>query len=275
MMTSGGVSSEKRRKYFTHILDAFDDSPSFTRSVLSQFSVTEYPHILGNLLSLIERLTTFPTDPSELNAWWISELGKKPPFPKNQKPDEGEVEEDTEKPETDDEDDWRKYFDEEPKGKEAKKQTGIKGRAYKLTFHQSLHSLQAHRAVFTKLWLGFLPCLSSSRLADSRMLTIRVLNIMHGGVLPHLTRPILVMDWISACVDLGKNRLQIGLFVLFTFIRRDRRPLGSQWSFCFDQGLQPVRPFNVAWTPIEALGAGITLSFTPNYMLSLTGTSFI
>jgi len=174
--------------------------------MLSRFSATEHPNLLGNLLSLLERLSTFPTEPSELNSWWIPELGKKPPHPKNQKSNEGEVEEDVEKPETDDEDDWRKYFDEELKGKEMNKPTGIKGRAYRLTFHQSLHSLQAHRAVFTKLWLGFLPCFSSLPTADSRALTIRVLNIVHSGVLPHLTRPILVMDWISACVDLGKDK---------------------------------------------------------------------
>jgi U3 small nucleolar RNA-associated protein 19 len=28
------------------------------------------------------RLTTFPTEQSELSAWWVSELGIKPPKPK-------------------------------------------------------------------------------------------------------------------------------------------------------------------------------------------------
>lgn len=274
MTTSGGVSSEKRRKYFTYLREAFNNSPSFTRYMLSQFSATEHLNLLANLLSLMERLTTFPTESPELNSWWIPELGRKPPHPKNKKSGEGAAEEETEKPETDDEDDWRKYFDEELKGKEMNKSTGIRGRVYRLTFHQSLHSLQAHRAVFTKLWLGFLPCFSSLPTADSRALTIRVLNIVHSGVLPYLTRPILVMDWISACVDLGKDKAE-SESTMFTFIRRDRRSLGSQRSVCLDQRLQPVRRFNIILMPVEILGAGITLSFTLSSMLSLTRTSSI
>ncbi|KAL4067720.1 CBF/Mak21 family-domain-containing protein [Scleroderma citrinum] len=187
--------------------------------ILSQFSVAEHPNLPGNLLSLLEKLTTFPTEPSELNAWWIPELGKEPPNPKSKKSNEVEVEEDMEKPGSDDEDDWRKYFDEELRGKQTNKPTGIKGRAHELTFHQSLHSLQAHRAVFTKLWLNFLPCLSSCPETDRRTLTIRVLNIMHRGVLPHLTRPILVMDWISACVDLGGTIGLLALNGLFALIK--------------------------------------------------------
>lgn len=153
----------------------------------------------------MEKLTTFPTDPSELNAWWIEELGKKPPKPKNNKADG--VDEDEEMPDVeneDEEDDWKKFFDDEPNAKQVKKVVGVQGRTHQLTFHQSLHSLQAHRAVFTRTWLTFLPRLSSVSINANRTLTTRALSVMHRGVLPHLTRPILVMDWISACVDFGK-----------------------------------------------------------------------
>jgi U3 small nucleolar RNA-associated protein 19 len=184
---------------------------SVIRIVLAKFSSIEYPHLLDNLLSIMEKLSTFPTDPSELNSWWVEELGVKPTKNKSAK---GDAEEDdaAELADDNDEDDWRKFFDEESNAKDAKKH-GVKARAYTLTFHQSLYSIQAHRAVFTRTWLNFLPHLSSISISSNRVLTTRALNIMHRGVLPHLTRPVLVMDWISACVDLGE-----GTFLVSTLI---------------------------------------------------------
>jgi len=177
------------------------------RTVLSKYSPAEYPQLLDNLLSIMEQLTTFPTDPSELNAWWVEELGAKSPKNKRAKGDVTEEEdEDVESLDENDEDDWRKFFDEDASAKDPKPK-GIKGRVHTLTFHQSLHSLQAHRAVFTRAWLNFLPHLSSVSTSSNRALTTRALNIMHRGVLPHLTRPVLVMDWISACVDLGEPQI--------------------------------------------------------------------
>jgi len=119
----------------------------------------------------------------------------------------------------DEQDDWKRFFDDEPNAKQMKKVVGVQGRTHQLTFHQSLHSLQAHRAVFTRTWLTFLPHLSSISTNTNRAFTTRALNIMHGGVLPHLTRPILVMDWISACVDFGGTVGLLALNALFTLIK--------------------------------------------------------
>jgi len=76
-------------------------------------------------------------------------------------------------------------------------------RLHKMTIHQSLHSLGSHRAVFTRAWLTLLPRLSG-RSESFKALATRALDIMHRGILPHLTRPLLVMDWIGECVDLGQ-----------------------------------------------------------------------
>lgn len=174
-----------------------------------------YPNVPINILALLEKLSTFPTDTKELNSWWVEELGTKPPSPKGKKGkgkgDSSEDEDDTpeEKP-AEDSDDWRRFFDEpsadaKDKGKEKQKTA----RVHTLTLHQSLHSLASHRAVFTRCWLGLLPRLSSTAVRDrdgrevSRGYALRVLNILHRGVLPHLTRPVLVMDWVGGCVDYG------------------------------------------------------------------------
>ncbi|KAG6376235.1 CBF/Mak21 family-domain-containing protein [Boletus reticuloceps] len=189
-------------------------------AILSKYSSVDHPNLPGNLLSIMEKLTTFPTGPSELNAWWVEELGKKPPKPKNGKADEvdGEDEELRDVENEDEQDDWKKFFDDDTNAKHTKKVVGVQGRTHQLTFHQSLHSLQAHRAVFTRTWLTFLPHLSSTSTGFNRILTTRALNIMHRGVLPHLTRPILVMDWISACVDLDYPSFYTRLYA---FLDRD------------------------------------------------------
>ncbi|KAF5357188.1 hypothetical protein D9756_006382 [Leucocoprinus leucothites] len=167
-----------------------------------------------NLLSILERLTTFPTEPSELNAWWVSEMGTPPPKPRRSKMNGGDASDsDVEDPETkvneDPEDDWRKYFEDEPAPPEAPKAKVPGVRLHQMTVHQSLHSLASHRAVFTRTWLALLPRLPKAKDADK--LVVRVLNIMHRGILPHLTRPVLVMDWIGACVDYGGS---VGLLAL-------------------------------------------------------------
>ncbi|KIL00929.1 hypothetical protein PAXRUDRAFT_821133 [Paxillus rubicundulus Ve08.2h10] len=189
--------------------------------MLSKYSAVDHPNLLGNLLSIMEKLTNFPTEPSELNAWWIEELKKKPPKPRSSKAavDYVQDEEMSDFEDQGEEDDWRKFFDEEPNAEDMKKAVGIKGRTHQLNFHQSLHSLQAHRAVFTQTWLSFLPYLSSVSTSTNRAFTARALNIMHRGVLPHLTRPILVMDWISACVDFGGTVGLLALNALFILMK--------------------------------------------------------
>ena len=109
-------------------------------------------------------------------------------------------------PEADEEDGWRKFFDEPTALPEsATKAPGT--RLHKMTIHQSVHSLSSHRAVFTRTWLTLLPRLSGighNDLEPRKPLIVKALNIMHRSVLPHLTRPILVMDWVGTCVDYGE-----------------------------------------------------------------------
>lgn len=78
-----------------------------------------------------------------------------------------------------------------------------------LTIHQSLHSLAAHKAVFTRAWLALLPQLSLYSLERTKAYSLRVLNVLHRGVIPHLTRPILIMDWVSSSVDHGMSLFRV------------------------------------------------------------------
>jgi U3 small nucleolar RNA-associated protein 19 len=182
-------------------------------------------HTPANLLSILERLNTFPIEQAELNTWWIPELGSKPK-PSSSKKSKSKGQDGLHNVESDEEsemqeegkaeeDDWRKFFD-DPTPTSSSTPTGPKKRLHKLTVHQSLHSLPSHRAVFTRAWLALLPTLSETGTGlgkreganqedkeERRTLTVRALNVMHRGVMPHLTRAVLVMDWVAGCVDFG------------------------------------------------------------------------
>jgi len=179
-----------------------------------------------NLLLLLEKLFTFPTEQSELNAWWVPELGAKPPKPKKQQSGDDEdvsMEPSTSKnddEEEEEEDDWRKFFDDEPAPSADPKAPLAGVRLHQLTLHQSLHSLASHKAIFTRAWLSLLPRIAATSSEETRRaLSVRVLNILHRGVLPHLTRPILVMDWVGNCVDMGESECS-PFFSLLSFADR-------------------------------------------------------
>ncbi|KAI0710433.1 CBF-domain-containing protein [Cerioporus squamosus] len=188
--------------------------------LISKHPYSEAPQLPGNLLSILERLTTFPTQASELNSWWVEEMGTKPPPPKKSKGgDEDEDEAPEDEADADGEDDWRKFFDDPPAKPAAEGKKGPAARVHTLTIHQSLHSLAAHRAVFTRAWLALLPQLSQGSTESTKAHSLRVLNVLHRGVIPHLTRPILIMDWVSSSVDHGGTVGLLALNALFTLMK--------------------------------------------------------
>ncbi|KZS98215.1 CBF-domain-containing protein [Sistotremastrum niveocremeum HHB9708] len=161
------------------------------------------PQVPENIFSILEKLNTMPTDASELNEFWIPAFAKAPS-------DSGPG---AEIPDDDEEDDWRKSFD-EPDGSEHDNGTGKGNRVYRLSTLQSLHSLTSHRVQFTVCWFALLPHLSGSM-----PLCLRVLNILHRGIMPHLTRPLRLNDWIGGCVDLGGSIGLLALNSLFTLMQ--------------------------------------------------------
>ncbi|KAJ7695707.1 CBF/Mak21 family-domain-containing protein [Mycena rosella] len=189
-------------------------------SLINASSVSTLP---ANLLTILEGLNTFPTEKAELNAWWVSEVGTKPPKPKPSKKGSANADDMSSDEEADkegqDDDDWRKFFDDEP-APDANKPKTPTARLHKLTIHQSLHSLPSHRAVFTRAWLALLPKLSAGRdVATSKSLSLRALNVMHRGVMPHLTRPVLIMDWVGGSVDHGGTVGLLALNALFVLMK--------------------------------------------------------
>jgi len=219
--------------------------------------------VAQNLLSILERLTTFPTDKEELNEWWISEFGSKPtkgvaPSTEGNEEEEGD-------------DDWRKFFEDEEPASKAKEPTS---RLHRMTLHQCLHSLPSHRAVFTRTWLSLLPQISDIESIDARKGAVkRILNVLHRGVLPHLTRAILVMDWVAGCVDLGAP-FQYPKFQAYAECRRLCRFACLERTLYSNEGTQLVCSLEVSFVFFDSV-LGIIHHSTLVYTLSSIATFFI
>ncbi|KZT00751.1 CBF-domain-containing protein [Laetiporus sulphureus 93-53] len=200
---NASIEPDVKELFVRKWLDVYDDIRWFFLRESGNI-VARHPSEKGgsaavNLLSILEGLTTCPTEASELNTWWVEEFGTRPRASKSTGSDEDEADED--EPVADLKDDWRAFFDQEPAKLNSTKSKGSSARLHTLTLHESLHSLASHRAVFTHAWLALLPALSA-RPSDSKALSLRVLNVLHRGVIPHLTRPILIMDWVRGVVGL-------------------------------------------------------------------------
>jgi U3 small nucleolar RNA-associated protein 19 len=159
-------------------------------------------NVLDNTLQLLESIN-MPKEKSDINSFYISELSKTPKntMEMNSSKNDGDDE---------DEDDWRKYFDTKTEPEDDDPKANKEDRVAQMSTHKALHSLQSHKAQFSAAWLALLQHMKTSPERSSR-----VLAILHRSIMPHLTQPIQLMDWIVACVDFGK--IQGFLFAMLPF----------------------------------------------------------
>ncbi|KAG8882090.1 hypothetical protein FRB98_003927 [Tulasnella sp. 332] len=211
---SGRIEIDVRDKFLDDNLTIHDDLRWFflrEAAVIMSSPSLRSSDTAHNLLSLLEKLNTMPTDVKELNAFWIPEFAKRPKKIQTDQSSDTEEEGD-EVPDT--ADDWRTFFDEQEQNESAPVVKGKRRRLNQLPVHASLHILHSHRVQLSNCWLALVP-----HLAMSRPLSARALAILHRGVLPHMTRPIQLMDWIAGCVDHGGSTGLLGLNGLFTLIK--------------------------------------------------------
>lgn len=190
--------------------------------------IASHPTLPENALFILEKLSSMPSANSfatigkgdqagkdqKKPQFWVEELIVKPKSRNNGTQSEDEEEQNEE----DKDDDWRLYFDDmkDSTASEQKKERETKGRRrrlHALSIHEQLHVPTAHRAVFTRCWLSLIPLLAPSGSfqrdnddddeQEQLNLITRALTVLHGGVLPYLTRPVLIMDWVGSCVDYG------------------------------------------------------------------------
>ena len=97
-------------------------------------------------------------------------------------------------PTTAGDDDWRKFFDDVENRPSPSTSTPAKS-----MMRHIIHSPNAQEAHLAHCWVALTPALSSS--TD---LSARALEILHRMPLSSPRQTMMLMDWISSCIDYGK-----------------------------------------------------------------------
>ena len=99
------------------------------------------------------------------------------------------------------------------------------------------HSCVAPRSVYSCLANIAAPPNCPKRSLRAQELVLRAFSIMHRGVLPHLTRAILVMDWIGSSITVRRVSVLLTEYLMQLFLLT-RRFTGAVHSY---ERLQSVR----------------------------------
>lgn len=175
-----------------------ESSPSLKSSVPAP------PSLVPNLITLLESLITMPTHASELNSWW----GSTPIVIKKATSSNGNSSKKrklSSMAKDDQHDGSTGVFDSSSSASEgeydaAPSSTKLSSRDAKKLLPPLL-SLPAHKRVFQDAYLALLalPTMASDESSQKR-----VLSMLHRQVLPHMTDPRRLMDWLVDCVGQGE-----------------------------------------------------------------------
>ncbi|GAA6007681.1 hypothetical protein JCM10207_004838 [Rhodosporidiobolus poonsookiae] len=180
---------------------------SYSRSPSSKTAPPPLPpHLIPNAISVLESLNTMPTASSELNEWFCATPTVKAASASNSK--KRKADDDRADGSTGIFDDSSSESGSEP---DTVKQLNSAQRKKSLP---ALLSLVAHRRAFQDCWLAILAL--PIREEDSK----RVLIMLHRQVLPHMTEPRRLMDWLVDCADKGGTVGILALNGLFTLMQK-------------------------------------------------------
>ncbi|GAA5877688.1 hypothetical protein JCM3774_006642 [Rhodotorula dairenensis] len=171
------------------------------------------PHLISNTITILESLTTMPTSTSELNEWFCATPVARA---SSSSGGNGSRKRKAEDPRADGSTGvFDSSSEEEDSDAEAAervaKSLARKGNKRNVP---RLLSLVAHRRAFQDCWLALLGL--PIREEDSK----RVLIMLHRQVLPHLTEPRRLMDWLVDCAEVGGTVGILALNGLFTLIQK-------------------------------------------------------
>lgn len=157
--------------------------------------------IANNVFGILENIRTMPTDSSEIDEFWTVNPTKYEPKPEKAQTDdllgdEGLLSDSDEEEEV--------VQPTVPSGKAVKKQR--KARKHPLL------QLRIHRRGFSDCWLKLL------KLPLSEEMYKKILLILHKRILPHMSEPKLLMDFLTDSYNVGGAVSLLALNGLFTLI---------------------------------------------------------
>lgn len=149
-----------------------------------------------NLLSTLETITTMPTTSSEINEWWCSTpVALKPTSSNSSSSKKRKLPSSASKV-----DDGSTGVFDSSSEEEEEEETKLSSKDSRRLLPDILR-LTAHKKVFQECWLSLL------RLPLEESEAKRILVILHRQVLPHLTSPTMLMDWLVDSIDSGESEI--------------------------------------------------------------------
>ncbi|KAI8984139.1 hypothetical protein BDF20DRAFT_905204 [Mycotypha africana] len=153
--------------------------------------------IAKNLFSILESIRTMPTEPSEIDEFWTVNPSKYEPQSKKTNSEEDDVLGD----------EGLLSESEVEEEKEQAKKDGTR----KKKMHPLLQ-LKVHKRSFTDCWLQLF------KLPLTEEMYKKILLILHKRILPHLSEPKLLMDFLTDSYNVGGAVSLLALQSLFTLI---------------------------------------------------------
>ncbi|GAA5845410.1 hypothetical protein JCM3766R1_006544 [Sporobolomyces carnicolor] len=165
------------------------------------------PHLIPNAITVLESLTTMPTTQSELNDFFCAtptirkadKITSKKRKAVDERPDDGST----------------GIFDSSESESESEPELINQLNSQQRKKHlPTLLSLVAHRRAFQDY------CLSILALPIKEEDSKRLLIMLHRQILPHMTEPRRLMDWLVDCADRGGTVAILALNGLFTLMQK-------------------------------------------------------
>ena len=158
--------------------------------------------IANNVFAILDSIRTFPTDSSEIDEFWTVNPTKYEPKPEKEQGDDLLGDEGL-------------LSNSEEEEEEVVQPTVPSGRGVKKQRKQRKHpllQLRIHRRGFSECWLKLL------KLPLNEEMYKKVLLILHKRILPHLSEPKLLMDFLTDSYNVGGAVSLLALNGLFTLI---------------------------------------------------------
>ncbi|GAA5940013.1 nucleolar complex associated 4 [Sporobolomyces koalae] len=165
------------------------------------------PHLIPNAITILESLTTMPTSAAELNEFFCAtpvirkaeKITSKKRKAVDERPNDGST----------------GIFDSSESESESEPELIHQLNSQQRKKHlPTLLSLVAHRRAFQDYCLAILAL--PIREEDSK----RLLIMLHRQILPHMTEPRRLMDWLVDCADRGGTVAILALNGLFTLMQK-------------------------------------------------------
>ncbi|TIA92879.1 hypothetical protein E3P99_00441 [Wallemia hederae] len=212
LITDKPLIEDVRREWLEKWIGKCDDIRYFffkeTIQLFREFDSakeTRPKHLTSNVLGLLEKMNTMPTEQSEIDEFWVPEIARQ---------DKEQVKDSNLEQSKLDSQDWTAYFDQMITDEKEEKASDKNSKKSKV---RDTISLSAHRAMYSGVWLTMLKCPTGLDVNENR----RALIVLHQLVIPFLkpSERASLADWLSDCCDFGGVNALLALNSLWRLMR--------------------------------------------------------